>query len=65
MPCAMTPGSSGGPWLAGFNPGTGAGTVVAVTSFHNDDTGLLAARPLGDVGYALYQAADQAQAGAA
>lgn len=54
MPCAMTPGASGGPWLTGFNPGTGAGTIVAVTSFH-DDTGLLSARPLGDIGYALYQ----------
>lgn len=57
MPCAMTPGSSGGPWLTGFDAAAGAGTVVAVTSFH-DETGLLSARSLGDIGYPLYQAAD-------
>ncbi|ODU23088.1 MAG: hypothetical protein ABS80_16100 [Pseudonocardia sp. SCN 72-51] len=57
MRCAMTPGSSGGPWLTGFDAAAGAGTVVAVTSFH-DDTGLLSARPVSDTGYPLYQAAD-------
>jgi V8-like Glu-specific endopeptidase len=31
--CDMTPGSSGGPWLAGFDPVLGRGTLVSVTSF--------------------------------
>ncbi|WP_026120185.1 trypsin-like serine peptidase [Nocardiopsis potens] len=33
MSCGMTEGSSGGPWLSGFDPSTGAGTVVSVVSF--------------------------------
>jgi hypothetical protein len=28
----MAGGSSGGPWLTGFDPATGAGTVYSVTS---------------------------------
>jgi V8-like Glu-specific endopeptidase len=32
-PCAMTAGDSGGPWLAGFSPRTGAGTITAVTAY--------------------------------
>lgn len=31
--CDMTAGSSGGPWLTGFDPATGRGTVVSVNSF--------------------------------
>ncbi len=31
--CDMTGGSSGGPWLGGFNTGTGAGTVDSVNSY--------------------------------
>ncbi len=31
-PCDMAGGSSGGPWLTDFDPKTGSGTVVAVTS---------------------------------
>ena len=31
--CAMTAGDSGGPWLTGFSPRAGAGTVTAVTAF--------------------------------
>jgi len=30
MPCDMSGGASGGPWLAGANPTTGAGTLIAV-----------------------------------
>ncbi|MFC7742208.1 trypsin-like serine peptidase [Nocardiopsis composta] len=33
MACDMTEGSSGGPWLSGFDPSTGTGTVVSVVSF--------------------------------
>lgn len=32
LSAAMSPGSSGGPWFEGFDPTTGQGTVVAVTS---------------------------------
>lgn len=33
MRCVMTQGSSGGPWLADFDPATGVGTLVSVISF--------------------------------
>ncbi|TQN30874.1 trypsin-like peptidase [Haloactinospora alba] len=33
MDCEMTQGSSGGPWLSGFDPETGTGTVTSVISF--------------------------------
>ncbi|WP_344101033.1 trypsin-like serine peptidase [Nocardiopsis rhodophaea] len=33
MRCVMTRGSSGGPWLADFDPATGIGTLVSVISF--------------------------------
>jgi len=35
--CTMAGGSSGGPWLAGFNPATGTGTVASVVSFSYRD----------------------------
>ena len=31
--CAMTAGDSGGPWLAGFSPQAGTGTITAVTAY--------------------------------
>jgi V8-like Glu-specific endopeptidase len=31
-PCDMAGGSSGGPWLTGFDPATGTGTIYSVTS---------------------------------
>jgi len=31
--CAMTAGDSGGPWLAGFSPRAGTGTITAVTAY--------------------------------
>jgi V8-like Glu-specific endopeptidase len=31
--CMMTAGDSGGPWLAGFSPRAGTGTVTAVTAY--------------------------------
>jgi hypothetical protein len=33
MPCGMTGGSSGGPWLSGFNEGTGSGTLSSLNSY--------------------------------
>ncbi len=37
LACAMTGGSSGGPWLADYDAAAGRGTVVAVTSFYYPD----------------------------
>jgi V8-like Glu-specific endopeptidase len=31
--CLMTAGDSGGPWLSGFSPQAGAGTITAVTAY--------------------------------
>ena len=31
--CALNGGSSGGPWLVGFNEGSGSGTVMSVNSY--------------------------------
>jgi hypothetical protein len=33
MPCGMTGGSSGGPWLKGFNETTGSGTLNSLNSY--------------------------------
>lgn len=62
MPCAMTAGASGGPWLTRFDPATGAGTVTAVTSYADRISGRLSGIPIGGFAAALYQAADQAGA---
>ncbi|MBR8744708.1 serine protease [Nocardiopsis sp. MG754419] len=35
--CAMTQGSSGGPWFADFDPATGQGTIASVVSFKYAD----------------------------
>ena len=59
MPCQMTGGSSGGPWLTGFNAKTGQGTVTAVTGFRsNDYPDLLAAAGLGPLAADLLDEAD-------
>ncbi|MGA4543193.1 hypothetical protein ACPA54_24700 [Uniformispora flossi] len=39
MPSAMSAGSSGGPWLMNFDPATGTGTQIAVTSRFTNTTG--------------------------
>lgn len=65
MPCAMTAGNSGGPWLVGFDPATGTGTVPAVTSFRSDeDPGLIVAASLGSLAKDLFDAADTSATGA-
>ena len=57
MTCGMTGGSSGGPWLAGFDPATGRGRVVSVTSFSYADTpGVLFGPRLGPEALQLYTA---------
>jgi len=59
MRCAMTPGVSGGPWLSGFDPATGIGTVAAVTSFVDESNGLLSAVALHSQARELFDAADR------
>lgn len=56
--CAMTPGYSGGPALARFDPGTGAGYLVAVAS-HDYATGTVYGARLGPTALAAYREADR------
>lgn len=61
LDCGMTAGDSGGPWLAGFGPRTGTGTVVAVTTYKfSNDRGELYGTVLGANARELY---DEANAG--
>ncbi|HUK68066.1 MAG TPA: trypsin-like peptidase domain-containing protein [Streptosporangiaceae bacterium] len=56
--CQMTAGSSGGPWLSGFDPATGTGTITSVSSFkYSADPSTLYAPPLGAVARALFRQA--------
>jgi V8-like Glu-specific endopeptidase len=56
--CAMTAGDSGGPWLAGFSPRTGTGTVTAVTAYKlSANMQALYGTVLGPSARALYQKA--------
>ncbi len=60
MTCAMTEGSSGGPWMTDFDPNTGKGTVTSVISFkYADDATTQYGVRLGDEASRLY---DQASA---
>jgi V8-like Glu-specific endopeptidase len=53
--CAMTAGDSGGPWLTGFSPQTGAGTIAAVTAYKlSGDLRTLYGTVLGPTARALY-----------
>ena len=48
--CELTAGSSGGPWLSGFDPVTGTGTITSVSSFkYSTDPSTLYGPPLGAV----------------
>jgi V8-like Glu-specific endopeptidase len=59
--CAMTEGSSGGPWLSGFNGSTGIGTVTSVSSFKYDDgTDIMYGTSFGASAKSLYQQAAHA-----
>jgi V8-like Glu-specific endopeptidase len=58
LPCGMTAGDSGGPWLAGFRPRTGSGQVTAVTTYKlSGDLAVLYGAVLGPQARALYQRA--------
>ncbi len=55
--CDLTPGSSGGPWLADFDPVLGAGSLVSVTSFsYTQHPGILWGPYLGATAQSLYTA---------
>ena len=41
MPCDMTGGSSGGPWLSGFVEATGAGTLGSLNSYGYGKTAVM------------------------
>ena len=57
LACAMGQGASGGPWLSGFSPARGTGTVYAVTSFtYRGLTGVIWAPYLGRSALVLYRA---------
>jgi V8-like Glu-specific endopeptidase len=56
--CAMTAGDSGGPWLTGFSPRAGTGTITAVTTYKlSGDPRDIYGTVLGPVARALYQQA--------
>ena len=58
MPCGMTAGDSGGPWLARFGPRSGSGQVTAVTTYKmSGDLAVLYGAVLGPPARALYQRA--------
>ncbi|RJL21702.1 hypothetical protein D5H75_36805 [Bailinhaonella thermotolerans] len=59
--CDMTAGSSGGPWLTGFDPRTGEGTVTSVSSFkYGDDMKTMYGPHFGPPIRALYTKASRA-----
>ncbi|WP_406317902.1 peptidase [Streptosporangium sp. NBC_01639] len=56
--CAMTGGSSGGPWFTGFDESTGAGTLNSVNSFkYGFATGWMFGPYFGTDAQAVYEAA--------
>lgn len=59
--CGMTEGDSGGPWLSGFNPRTGTGTITSVSSFKYDTNNRTLYGPeLGSAAESLYNQAQHA-----
>ncbi|NUP67334.1 MAG: peptidase, partial [Nonomuraea sp.] len=61
--CAMTGGSSGGPWFQGFDPSTGLGWLNSVNSFKYDFAPDFMFGPFfGNEAMAVYQAAQRAGA---
>jgi len=58
LTCVLTAGSSGGPWLSGFDPATGVGTITSVSSFkYSSDPSTLYGTPLGVIAQALFNRA--------
>ncbi|MBV9444399.1 MAG: trypsin-like serine protease [Streptosporangiaceae bacterium] len=60
MPCAMTEGDSGGPWLSDFDPRTGTGVITGVTSFkYAGQSAMLYSASLGPAAHSLYDRAEK------
>ncbi|MEV7013433.1 hypothetical protein [Streptosporangium sp. NPDC051022] len=58
--CDMTAGSSGGPWMSGFDPVTGRGTVTSVSSFkYSDDRGTMYGPYFGEIARQLYATSEK------
>jgi V8-like Glu-specific endopeptidase len=61
LDCAMTEGSSGGPWLSNFSPSTGVGTITSVSSFKYDDgSDTMYGTAFGSSAQSLYRQAEHA-----
>ncbi|TMR16630.1 trypsin-like serine peptidase, partial [Nonomuraea zeae] len=59
--CDMTAGSSGGPWMTAFDPATGKGTIMSLSSFkYVDDQRTMYGPYLGEAAKALYSTAQRA-----
>ncbi|MGP3965641.1 trypsin-like serine peptidase [Nonomuraea sp. 3N208] len=59
--CDMTAGASGGPWMTGFDAGTGKGTITSLSSFkYSDDPRTMYGPYLGDAAKALFTTAQRA-----
>ncbi|GAA0955556.1 hypothetical protein [Actinocorallia libanotica] len=58
--CDLTQGSSGGPWMSGFDPLTGTGTIVSVSSFkYADEERVMYGPYFGDAVRRLYDRAEK------
>ncbi|MFC0861397.1 trypsin-like serine peptidase [Sphaerimonospora cavernae] len=59
--CDLTAGASGGPWLTGFDPATGRGTLTSVSSFkYSNDHRTMYGPYFGAAARDLFQAAQRA-----
>ncbi|MEV4176674.1 trypsin-like serine protease [Nonomuraea sp. NPDC049709] len=59
--CDMTAGSSGGPWMTGFDANTGKGTITSLSSFkYSDDRRTMYGPYFGDSVKALFNTAQHA-----
>jgi V8-like Glu-specific endopeptidase len=59
--CVITGGASGGPWLSGFDPGSGTGTITSVTSFtYADGSEVIYGPALSSTAQSLYEQAEHA-----
>ncbi|WP_061299903.1 trypsin-like serine peptidase [Herbidospora cretacea] len=59
--CDLTAGASGGPWLSGFDPATGRGTVTSVSSFkYSDDNTMMYGPYFGSAAKQVFDMAEKA-----
>nr|WP_246610782.1 hypothetical protein [Nonomuraea rhizosphaerae] len=61
LSCDMTAGSSGGPWLSGFDPATGTGRITSLSSFkYSDDQRTMYGPYFGESARTLFNTAERA-----